>query len=224
MSKPLTIYKASAGSGKTFTLAVEYIKLLIRDPQNFRYTLAVTFTNKATEEMKTRILGKLYGITNSLPDADDYMEQVSKAFPEKNERLIRSTAEEALQLLIHNYHYFRVETIDSFFQSVLRNLAHELGLAANMNVGLNNREVENEAVDNIIANIQHDNDPLLNCRSRWYPDGKDDPHLTLIRFEADDGRVWVSDKGALGFGYEVLKANLTKSVPDAGGVSDVNLQ
>ena len=154
MSKPLTIYKASAGSGKTFTLAVEYIKLLIRDPQNFRYTLAVTFTNKATEEMKTRILGKLYGIANSLPDADDYMEQVSKAFPEKNERLIRSTAEEALQLLIHNYHYFRVETIDSFFQSVLRNLAHELGLAANMNVGLNNREVENEAVDNIIANIQ----------------------------------------------------------------------
>ena len=85
MSKPLTIYKASAGSGKTFTLAVEYIKLLIRDPQNFRYTLAVTFTNKATEEMKTRILGKLYGIANSLPDADDYMEQVSKAFPEKNE-------------------------------------------------------------------------------------------------------------------------------------------
>lgn len=80
MSKPLTIYKASAGSGKTFTLAVEYIKLLIRDPQNFRYTLAVTFTNKATEEMKTRILGKLYGIANSLPDADDYMEQVSKAF------------------------------------------------------------------------------------------------------------------------------------------------
>ena len=57
----------------------------------------------------------------------------------------------------------------------------------------------------------------------WYPDGKDDPHLTLVRFDADDGRVWVSDKGALGFGYEVLKANLTKTTPDAGGVSDVNL-
>ena len=178
MSKPLTIYKASAGSGKTFTLAVEYIKLLIRDPQNFRYTLAVTFTNKATEEMKTRILGKLYGIANSLPDADDYMEQVSKAFPEKNERLIRSTAEEALQLLIHNYHYFRVETIDSFFQSVLRNLAHELGLAANMNVGLNNREVENEAVDNIIANIQHDNDPLLN----WI--------MGFIKEKIQDNKSW----------------------------------
>lgn len=56
-TKPITIYKASAGSGKTFTLAVEYIKLLVLNPQNYRNILAVTFTNKATEEMKTRILG-----------------------------------------------------------------------------------------------------------------------------------------------------------------------
>ena len=57
----------------------------------------------------------------------------------------------------------------------------------------------------------------------WYPDGKEDPALTLIRFDGDDGRVWVSDKGALGFGYQVLKANLTKTTPDVGGVSDINL-
>lgn len=57
----------------------------------------------------------------------------------------------------------------------------------------------------------------------WYPGGRDDPRLTLIRFDADDGRVWVSDKGVLGFGYQVLKANLTKTLPDAGGVADVNL-
>ena len=57
----------------------------------------------------------------------------------------------------------------------------------------------------------------------WYPDGKDDPHLTLIRFDAEDGRVWVSDKGGVGFGYQILKANLTKTQPDVGGVSDVNL-
>lgn len=57
--KPLTVYKASAGSGKTFTLAVEYIKLLIDDPYCFKNILAVTFTNKATEEMKLRILSTL---------------------------------------------------------------------------------------------------------------------------------------------------------------------
>ncbi|MFQ7114301.1 UvrD-helicase domain-containing protein, partial [Hallella bergensis] len=72
-NKPLTVYKASAGSGKTFTLAVEYIKLLVQEPQNYRYILAVTFTNKATEEMKRRILGQLYGIANALPDSESYM-------------------------------------------------------------------------------------------------------------------------------------------------------
>ena len=62
MAKPLTVYKASAGSGKTFTLAVEYIKLLVQNPNNFRNILAVTFTNKATEEMKMRIVSQMYGI------------------------------------------------------------------------------------------------------------------------------------------------------------------
>ncbi len=57
----------------------------------------------------------------------------------------------------------------------------------------------------------------------WYPDGKDDAHLTLIRFDGDEGRVWVSKKGPVGFFYEIAKANLTKTMPDAGGVADVNL-
>ncbi|RZJ16941.1 MAG: hypothetical protein EON91_11205 [Brevundimonas sp.] len=58
----------------------------------------------------------------------------------------------------------------------------------------------------------------------WYPEGKDDPHLTLLRFEADDGRIWVSKSGPVRFMFEVAKANLTKTLPDAGGVADVNLQ
>ncbi|MFQ9809856.1 MAG: UvrD-helicase domain-containing protein [Segatella copri] len=60
MSSQLTVYKASAGSGKTFTLAREYMTLVIANPASYRTILAVTFTNKATEEMKMRILGKLY--------------------------------------------------------------------------------------------------------------------------------------------------------------------
>ena len=75
MVKPLTVYKASAGSGKTFTLAVEYIKLLVQNPTSFRNILAVTFTNKATEEMKMRILSQLYGIAHRLPDSDTYLQQ-----------------------------------------------------------------------------------------------------------------------------------------------------
>lgn len=158
---PLTIYKASAGSGKTFTLAVEYIRLLIKDPQNYRYILAVTFTNKATEEMKTRILSQLYGIAHSLTDSEDYMERMRETNPELNDTEIRGRAKTAMELLLHHYNYFRVETIDSFFQSVLRNLARELDLTANLQVSLNDYEVESQAVDNIIENIQQENDPLL---------------------------------------------------------------
>lgn len=58
----------------------------------------------------------------------------------------------------------------------------------------------------------------------WYPEGKDDPHLTILRFDGDDGRVWVSDGSLLKFAFEIAKANITKTVPDAGGVADVNLQ
>ena len=68
MNSQLTVYKASAGSGKTFTLAKEYMVLVIQAPSSYRNILAVTFTNKATEEMKNRILSKLYGIANRLDD------------------------------------------------------------------------------------------------------------------------------------------------------------
>ena len=62
--------------------------------------------------------------------------------------------------------------------------------------------------------------PIL---AAWYPEGKDDPHLTILQFDADDGRIWVNEGGFFKFFYEVAKANLTKTLPDAGGVVDVNL-
>lgn len=150
--KPLTVYKASAGSGKTFTLAVEYIKLLIDNPACFKNILAVTFTNKATEEMKLRILSQLYGIWKALPDSHTYMSAVCASLG-ISERQASQRAGTALSLLIHNYHYFRVETIDSFFQSVLRNLARELDLTSNLRIGLNDTQVEEQAVDLLIESL-----------------------------------------------------------------------
>lgn len=152
--KPLVVYKASAGSGKTFRLAVEYIKLLVRNPQNYRSILAVTFTNKATEEMKMRILSQLYGIWQQLPDSDNYARKVQEE-TELSVETIRQRAGEALHLLLHNYNSFRVQTIDAFFQSVLRNLARELELTANLRVGLSGDQVEELAVDMLVDQLKH---------------------------------------------------------------------
>lgn len=150
--KPLTIYKASAGSGKTFRLAVEYIKLLIRNPLSFHTTLAVTFTNKATEEMKMRILSQLYGIWKLLPDSESYINEVTHSLDISRETA-SSQAGIALSHLIHNYNYFHVETIDAFFQTVLRNLARELDLTANLRIELNDTQVEEQAVDRLIESL-----------------------------------------------------------------------
>lgn len=152
MVKPLTVYKASAGSGKTFTLAVEYIKLLIQNPLAYRQTLAVTFTNKATGEMKQRILSQLYGIWRNLDDSKPYIDKICQEL-DITPAYASKQAGIALHLLLHNYSYFRVETIDSFFQSVLRNLARELDLTANLRVSLNDYQVEEQAVDQLIENL-----------------------------------------------------------------------
>ena len=152
MVKPLTVYKASAGSGKTFTLATEYIRLIVENPTNYRNILAVTFTNKATEEMKMRILSQLYGIWKGLPESDNYLQVIVEKtdYPPK---LIRERAGQGLSNLLHNYNYFRVETIDTFFQSVLRNMARELDLTTNLKIGLNDVQVEELAVDQLIADL-----------------------------------------------------------------------
>ena len=153
MNSQLTVYKASAGSGKTFTLAKEYMTLVIANPHSYRTILAVTFTNKATEEMKTRILSQLYGIAHGLEESHGYLEQIKKALPHLTQKQIEKNAGTALSLLIHNYNYFRVETIDTFFQSVLRNLARELDLTANLRIGLNDYQVEQQAVDQLIEDL-----------------------------------------------------------------------
>lgn len=162
----LLVYKASAGSGKTFTLAVEYIKHLIANPRAYRQILAVTFTNKATTEMKERILQQLYGIWQTDPASDVYLKRIEEDLAHLHSDSqqagmavsyttseLRQRAGMALQYILHDYSRFRVETIDSFFQSVMRNLARELELSPNLNIELNNNEVLSDAVDALIDQL-----------------------------------------------------------------------
>lgn len=184
----LTVYKASAGSGKTFRLAIEYIKRLIKKTTNYESTLAVTFTNKATEEMKMRILSQLYGIANGLKDSNGYLNVLLEELPKENEvnrftnkkidkDFIRKCAAEALQQLLHHYNFFKIETIDSFFQTVLRNLARELDLSPNLRVEIADDEVVNRAVDRWIDSLSEKDNEL-----NWI--------LDYVNSSMDDEKSW----------------------------------
>ena len=187
MEKALTVYKASAGSGKTFTLASEYITLVVKNSQDYKKILAVTFTNKATQEMKTRILSQLYGIAHKLPDSQAYYEQVLRktGFPELT---IRENAAEALSLLTHHYNEFRVQTIDAFFQSVLRNLARELNLTANLRIDLNDEQVEAQAVDELINSLEEGEEVLTWIRDYIDKNIEDDKGWNVIGQIKDFGK------------------------------------
>lgn len=153
----LDIYKASAGSGKTFTLAVKYIELLVKNPLAYQRILAVTFTNKATEEMKERILSQLHGIAIGDKDSNAYLERIATDL-NMSEETVRQRAKEALDMLIHDYSRFQVTTIDSFFQMVMRNLARELGLGAAMNIELDTASVLTHAVDEMIDELNQESE------------------------------------------------------------------
>lgn len=155
----LLIYKASAGSGKTFTLAVEYIKHLIRNPRAYRQILAVTFTNKATAEMKERILQQLNGIRLGDPASNSYANRILSDLQQQPDgaqwtmQKVQERANIALHYMLHDYNRFRVETIDSFFQSVMRNLARELEQSPNLNIELNTQEVVADAVESMMEKL-----------------------------------------------------------------------
>lgn len=195
----LLVYKASAGSGKTFTLAVQYIRQLIEDPYSYRRILAVTFTNKATTEMKERILSQLYGIATSLKSSDGYLKEIMKT-SDKSVDEIRTAANTALKNIIHDYSRFRIETIDSFFQSVMRNLARELELGANMTIELNNGDVLSDAVDSMIEKLDRMS-PTLN----WL--------LEYIEERIADDKKWNVSSEIKSFGRNIFdEAYIEKGV------------
>lgn len=189
--KPLTVYKASAGSGKTFTLASEYIKLLIASPRSYENILAVTFTNKATNEMKERILSQLYGIAHNLPESNSYAEKICKDLNISRECAMQKS-NEALHLLLHNYNFFRVQTIDTFFQGVLRNLAKELSLSNNMRISLNDKQIIGMAVDNLMDTL-NDNKMLM----AWM--------MEYVNESMDDNKSWNITSAIKSFGENVSK-------------------
>ena len=172
----LTIYRASAGSGKTYTLTMEYLQKVLKEEYNvnkFREILAVTFTNKATEEMKSRIVDTLNNIVSS-PDFD--VEMLCRELNiDKN--TLQARAKKVQKAILHNYSSFSISTIDKFFQKIIHAFVREAGLHPGFRLELDHDRLLDEAVDRMLRSLQP-HSPLYEHLS------------TLIDEQMERGRNW----------------------------------
>ncbi len=143
----LVVYRASAGSGKTYRLACEYLKQIIQEPENYRRILAVTFTNKATAEMKSRIIEELFSISQGKREgmASEIAEELHL-----DSSMLQTKAKKALSLILHNYTLFSISTIDSFVQRVIQALLWEIGEQGGAEIQLDPTPVLTLAADNLL--------------------------------------------------------------------------
>jgi ATP-dependent helicase/nuclease subunit A len=185
----LTIYSASAGSGKTYKLTGIYLTSLFKSRYNYRRILAVTFTHKATAEMKSRILDNLHKIAEG--EDSDYLPGLVKE-TNKTEEWIRTEAKEILNSILHDFSRFSVSTIDSFFQKILRAFAQETGLHSGFNIELDHSTILASAVDEMIASASTD-DQLKN----WL--------TTYAMSNIDEEKSWNLKDGIIKLGEELFK-------------------
>lgn len=160
MERPsFAIYDASAGSGKTYALVKEYLKIILTANKNdaYRNILAITFTNKAVHEMKSRIVGSLSEFAKDEPNAkaSDLMQDLS-VDTGLSIIQIKTKSQQIIKHIIHNYAAFDISTIDKFTHKVIRAFAHDLGLPMTFEVTLDTENLLIEAVDAIIAQAGED--------------------------------------------------------------------
>ncbi|WP_150451655.1 UvrD-helicase domain-containing protein [Arenibacter lacus] len=150
---PYKIYNASAGSGKTYTLAKEYLKIILSSDLNksYRNILAITFTNKAVNEMKQRILGSLFIFGRARVETEiPYMLlDISKEL-NVEVAILQKRAKQALKEILHNYAFFDVSTIDKFTHRLIRTFAKDLKLPQNFEVVLDTDGLLDEAIAKLI--------------------------------------------------------------------------
>ncbi|XZF13310.1 UvrD-helicase domain-containing protein [Chitinophagaceae bacterium MMS25-I14] len=186
----LEILKASAGSGKTFNLTLRYLQLLLDKPYKYKEILAVTFTNKATEEMKSRILEVLEGIARG--EENGYTQWLQVQLPGLKGGLLQQQADEVYRNILHDYSRFAVTTIDKFVQRVIRSFAFEIGLDAGYKIEMNTDKVKEDLADRMYALL--DTDERLR---RWV--------LDLAMQRVDDNKGWDFTAEMLQLATEIFK-------------------
>ena len=202
MPKPFVIYRSSAGSGKTYTLTKEYLKLAFRSPDYFKSILAVTFTNKATKEMKDRVLEVLQALSTGDHPLAFELKQASGLDDEQ----LKKRAMETLRTILHQYSYFSISTIDSFFQKVIRAFAREMGLQGGFHIELDEDQVLAEVIDKVLLEVGH-NENLTS----W-----------LIKFaetRVDDGKPWDTRREIGNLAREIFQEQFKKFEPQVLAVA-----
>ena len=187
----LTVYRASAGAGKTHKLTGEYLTLLFTGPGAFRRILAVTFTNKATDEMKTRIVDELYNLASGRKS--DYVELLTSTYS-LTEDQVRKQAAKILIDILHDYSAFNISTIDRFFQQTMRAFTREIGLQGGYGIEMDQELVLMTAIDNLLSDLEK-------------PESKDLLGW-LLRFAEDkieNGGEWNLRKDIMALSREVFK-------------------
>ena len=187
MSK-LVVYKASAGSGKTFRLAAEYLKLVLADPMAYKKILAVTFTNKATGEMKARILGELHKLAKGEPS--NLAKQVSDEM-KLSLGILSERARNVLGLILHDYSRFSVSTIDSFVQRVVQSLLWEIGQEGNFDLELDEMPVLEKAVDDLLDSASENPEML-----QWL--------YRMAQGRVSDGQSWDVRESLVSLGRQLF--------------------
>src|SRR5690554_3056122 len=197
-TKPLKILKASAGSGKTFALTVHFIGLLLDRPESYREILALTFTNKATAEMKIRILGTLEMLAQQdlkLPDTAElasYHQAILKSRPHWRRDDIQQRADQAYRYILHDYSRFSVMTIDRFSQREIRSFTYELGLDSSFHIELNTTKVLQDLMNRLYDQLGEQQE-LPN----WV--------MERIRAQIDSDKSWKIDRELKKLGKNIFK-------------------
>ncbi len=157
-----TVYRSSAGSGKTFTLVKEYLKMILVKPSDFRHILAITFTNKAANEMKERVLKALTSLAQGDQSTDKTISGTLLPLLVRETGLteteIALNASQSIEMILHNYADFAIGTIDSFSHKLIRTFAHDFGLPVNFNVELDAGELLSTSVDLLLDRVGDDRD------------------------------------------------------------------
>lgn len=188
------VYRSSAGSGKTFTLVKEYLRLALHDEKklsyNYKRILAITFTNKAAAEMKERVIGAL----NSLKNETDlpFVGQLLQEELGISEKELRHRAGIVLSSILHHYSDLSIGTIDSFTHRIVKTFAHDLQLPVNFNIETDSKGFYEKVVAHLLAQVGED--PYVSRLLKEY-----------VLLKAEDNSNWDPEKQILDFSGLLLK-------------------